>query len=79
MKGIRTNRRRLNKSVKKKQQVQFIVLTFDQYENILCDKIPYARMCNLLGVNCERQFFRDLKLNKVPEYESWYEMAKENN
>lgn len=31
---IRTNRKSLNKSVRKKEKVNFIQLTFSQYENI---------------------------------------------
>lgn len=33
--NIRTNRKSLNKSVRKKEKVQFIQLTYLQYENIL--------------------------------------------
>ena len=49
---IRTNRKSLNKSVRKKEKVNFIQLTFSQYENILLSDMTSARICNLLKVNC---------------------------
>ncbi|HFD0433045.1 TPA: hypothetical protein ACJFN3_003335, partial [Escherichia coli] len=51
---IRTNRKSLNKSVRKKEKVNFIQLTFSQYENILLSDMTSARICNLLKVNCDQ-------------------------
>ncbi|HFT9546194.1 hypothetical protein, partial [Escherichia coli] len=53
---IRTNRKSLNKSVRKKEKVNFIQLTFSQYENILLSDMTSARICNLLKVNCDQDF-----------------------
>lgn len=78
MKTIRTNRKNLNKSVRKKEKVKFINLTFHQYENILCGKISSARICNVLKVNCSKEFFRKLMVNGLPEYEDWYKRVKSN-
>ncbi len=79
MKQIRTNRKSLNKSVRKKERVNFINLTFDQYENILCSNIPFSRICNVLKVNCNKNFFSKLKANELPEYEGWYKKVKDTN
>ncbi|MDF9910168.1 UNVERIFIED_ORG: hypothetical protein OKW14_002094 [Pantoea brenneri] len=78
MKKIRTNRKNLNKTVRKKERVNFIILTFDQYENILCSNISIARICNVLKVNCDKNFFRKLKANELTEYEDWYKKVKGN-
>jgi len=78
MKTIRTNRKNLNKSVRKKEKVKFINLTFHQYENILCGKTSSARICNVLKVNCSKEFFRMLMVNGLPEYEDWYKRVKSN-
>ncbi|SJZ36253.1 hypothetical protein SAMN03097723_0756 [Pantoea eucalypti] len=78
MKTIRTNRKNLNKSVRKKEKVKFINLTFHQYENILCCKISSARICNVLEVNCSKGFFRKLMANGLPEFEDWYKRVKSN-
>lgn len=78
MKMIRTNRKSLNKTVRKKERVNFINLTFDQYENILCGRISSARICNVLKVNCSKEFFRKLMVNGLPEYEDWYKRVKSN-
>ncbi|CAM7521321.1 hypothetical protein ESCOCP365M2_17380 [Escherichia coli] len=56
---IRTNRKSLNKSVRKKEKVNFIQLTFSQYENILLSDMTSARICNLLKVNCDQDFIRE--------------------
>ena len=65
---IRTNRKSLNKSVRKKEKVNFIQLTFSQYENILLSDMTSARICNLLKVNCDQDFISYLRKNKVPDY-----------
>ena len=78
MKTIRTNRKSLNKTVRKKERVNCIDLTFDQYENILCGKISSARICNVLKVNCNKEFFRKLMANGLPEYKDWYKRVKSN-
>ncbi len=69
---IRTNRKSLNKSVRKKEKVNFIQLTFSQYENILLSDMTSARICNLLKVNCDQDFISNLRKNKVPEYREWF-------
>ncbi|PCR36183.1 hypothetical protein CQA89_02445 [Klebsiella pneumoniae] len=69
---IRTNRKSLNKSVRKKKKVSFIQLTFSQYENILLSDMTSARICNLLKVNCDQYFISNLRKNKVPEYSEWF-------
>ena len=79
MKRIRTNRRNLNKSVRKKEKVKSVQLTFDQYENIVCSNIPIARICNIFKLNINKQYFLDLRKNKLPEYEEWYEQVKSNS
>jgi len=76
MKRIRTNRRNLNKSVRKKRKVKSVQLTFDQYENIICSNIPIARICNIFKLNINKQYFVDMRKNKLPEYEEWYEKVK---
>ena len=69
---IRTNRKSLSKSVRKKEKVNFIQLTFSQYENILLSDMTSARICNLLKVNCDQVFISNLRKNKVPEYSEWF-------
>lgn len=69
---IRTNRKSLNKSVQKKEKVNFIQLTFSQYENILLSDMTSARICNVLKVNCDKHFISNLRKNKVPEYREWF-------
>lgn len=76
MRKIRTNRKNLNKSVSKKTRVDFIQLTYDQYENILCGNMTTARICNILEVNCEKSFFSKLKSNKLSEYKDWYDRVR---
>lgn len=73
---IRTNRKSLNKSVRKKEKVNFIELTFSQYENILLSDMTSARICNLLKVNCEQDFISNLRKNKVPEYSEWFKKVR---
>lgn len=73
---IRTNRKSLNKSVRKKGKVNFIQLTFSQYENILLSDMTSARICNLLKVNCEQDFISNLRKNKVPEYSEWFKKVR---
>lgn len=72
----RTNRKSLNKSVRKKEKVNFIQLTFSQYENILLSDMTSARICNLLKVNCEQDFISNLRKNKVPEYSEWFKKVR---
>jgi hypothetical protein len=69
---IRTNRSSLNKSVRKKEKVQFIQLTYSQYENIILSDMTSARICNVLKVNCHKNFISNLRKNKVPEYNEWF-------
>lgn len=69
---IRTNRTSLNKSVRKKNKIEGLDLTYDQYENILISDISYCRICNFHNLNINFRFFDDLILNKIPEYTSWY-------
>ncbi|AVL17590.1 hypothetical protein B2J95_05795 [Enterobacter cloacae] len=73
---IRTNRKSLNKSVRKKEKVNFIQLTFSQYENILLGDMTSARICNLLKVNCDKDFISNLRKNKVPEYSEWFKKVR---
>ena len=73
---IRTNRKSLNKSVRKKEKVNFIQLTFSQYENILLSDMTSARICNLLKVNCDQDFISNLRKNKVPEYREWFKKVR---
>ena len=73
---IRTNRKSLNKSVRKKEKVNFIQLTFSQYENILLSDMTSARIRNLLKVNCEQDFISNLRKNKVPEYSEWFKKVR---
>lgn len=73
---IRTNRKSLNKSVRKKEKVNFIQLTFSQYENILLSDMTSARICNLLKVNCDQGFISNLRQNKVPEYSEWFKKVR---
>lgn len=73
---IKTNRKSLNKSVRKKEKVKFIQLTFSQYENILLSDMTSARVCNLLKVNCDQDFISNLRKNKVPEYSEWFKKVR---
>lgn len=73
---IRTNRKSLNKSVRKKEKVNFIQLTFSQYENILLSDMTSSRICNLLKVNCDQDFISNLRKNKVPEYREWFKKVR---
>lgn len=73
---IRTNRKSLNKSVQKKEKVNFIQLTFSQYENILLSDMTRARICNVLKVNCDKHFISNLRKNKVPEYREWFKKVR---
>lgn len=73
---IKTNRRSLNKSVRKKEKVHFIQLTYSQYENIIISDITSARICNLLKVNCDKHFISNLRKNKVPEYSEWFKKVR---
>jgi hypothetical protein len=73
---IRTNRKSLNKSVQNKEKVDFIQLTFSQYENILLSDMTSARICNVLKVNCDKHFISNLRKNKVPEYREWFKKVR---
>lgn len=73
---IRTNRKSLNKSIQKKEKVDFIQLTFSQYENILLSDMTSARICNVLKVNCDKHFISNLRKNKVPEYREWFKKVR---
>lgn len=73
---IRTNRKSLNKSVQKKEKVNFIQLTFSQYENILLSDMTSARICNVLKVNCDKHFISNLRKNKVPAYREWFKKVR---
>lgn len=73
---IRTNRKSLNKSVQNKEKVDFIQLTFSQYENILVSDMTSARICNVLKVNCDKHFISNLRKNKVPEYREWFKKVR---
>lgn len=73
---IRTNRKSLNKSIQKKEKVNFIQLTFSQYENILLSDMTSARICNVLKVNCDKHFISNLRKNKVPEYREWFKKVR---
>ena len=73
---IRTNRKSLNKSVQKKEKVNFIQLTFSQYENILLSDMTSARICNVLKVNCDKHFISNLRKIKVPEYREWFKKVR---
>ncbi|HDS1115823.1 hypothetical protein [Pluralibacter gergoviae] len=73
---IRTNRSSLNKSVRKKEKVQFIQLTYSQYENIILSDMTSARICNVLKVNCDKNFISNLRKNKVPEYNEWFKKVR---
>lgn len=75
-KTIITNRTTVNKSVRKKPKMQQISLTFEQYENILIGNISSARICNIMKVNVDVKFFKDLKMNKLPEYKEWFNEIK---
>ncbi|EKQ3005124.1 hypothetical protein P4086_002736 [Salmonella enterica] len=73
---IRTNRSSLNKSVRNKEKVQFIQLTYSQYENIILSDMTSARICNVLKVNCDKNFISNLRKNKVPEYNEWFKKVR---
>lgn len=73
---IRTNRKSLNKSVRKKEKVHFIELTYSQYENIVLSDITSARIYNALKVNCDEHFISNLRKNKVPEYNEWFRKVR---
>lgn len=73
---IRTNRKSLNKSIQKKEKVNFIQLTFSQYENILLSDMTSARICNVIKVNCDKHFISNLRKNKVPEYREWFKKVR---
>jgi hypothetical protein len=74
---IRTNRKSLNRSVRRKEKVDFIQLTFTQYENIIVSDMTSARICNVLKVNCDKHFISNLRKNKVPEYREWFKRYAE--
>lgn len=74
---IKTNRKSLNKSVRKKEKVEYIQLTFAQYENIILSDMTSARICNVLKVNCDKRFIINLRNNKVPEYSQWFKKVRE--
>lgn len=73
---IRTNRKSLNQSVRRKEKVDFIQLTFSQYENIIVSDMTSARICNVLKVNCDKHFISNLRKNKVPEYREWFKEVR---
>lgn len=73
---IRTNRKSLNQSVRRKEKVDFIQLTFSQYENIIVSDMTSARICNVLKVNCDKHFISNLRKNKVPEYREWFKKVR---
>jgi hypothetical protein len=73
---IRTNRKSLNRSVRRKEKVDFIQLTFTQYENIIVSDMTSARICNVLKVNCDKHFISNLRKNKVPEYREWFKKVR---
>jgi hypothetical protein len=73
--GIRTNRKTLNKSVRKKIASE-ISLTFDQYENILCSDMTPARICNILKVRLPKGYIEMLRNNKLTKYKKWYQKVK---
>lgn len=73
---IRTNRKSLNGSVRRKEKVDFIQLTFSQYENIIVSDMTSARICNVLKVNCDKHFISNLRKNKVPEYREWFKKVR---
>lgn len=77
--GIRTNRKTLNKSVRKKTIASGISLTFDQYENILCSDMTPARICNILKVRLPKGYIEKLRNNKLTKYKNWYQKVKLNN
>lgn len=74
--GIRTNRKTLNKSVRKKTIVSEISLTFDQYENILCSDMTSVRICNILKVRLPKGYIEKLRNNKLTKYKNWYQKVK---
>lgn len=73
---IRTNRKTLNKSVRKKTIASEISLTFDQYENILCSDMTSARICNILKVRLPKGYIEKLRNNKLTKYKNWYQKIK---
>lgn len=76
---IRTNRKTLNKSVRKKTIASEISLTFDQYENILCSDMTSARICNILKVRLPKGYIEKLRSNKLTKYKNWYQKVKLKN
>lgn len=74
--GIRTNRKTLNKSVRKNPTVSNVSLTFYQYENILCSDMSAARICNILKVHLPKGYIRELREDKIPKYSHWYKNAR---
>lgn len=74
-----TNRKSLNKGVRKKNKIKGLDLTRDQYDNILISDISYYRICNFYNLNVDFKFFDDLILNKIPKYNSWYFLLSSNN
>lgn len=74
--GIRTNRKTLNKSVRKKAIASEISLTFEQYENILCSDMTSARICNILKVRLPKDYIEKLRNNKLTKYKNWYKKVK---
>jgi len=74
--AIRTNRKTLNKSVRKKAIVSEISLTFDQYEKIPCSDITSARICNILKVRLSKGYIEKLRNNKLTKYKNWYQKIK---
>lgn len=73
---IFTNRKSLNKSVRKKKRLYSVSLTYEQYLNIIISDMSYYRICNVLKKNISKDFFRDLISNKIPEFSGWYAKAK---
>lgn len=74
--GIRTNRKTLNKSVRKNPTVSNVSLTFYQYENILCSDMTSARICNILEVRLPKGYIEKLRNNKLTKYKNWYQKVK---
>lgn len=74
--GIRTNRKTLNKSVRKMPVTSNISLSFYQYENILCSNMTPARICNILKVRLPKGYIEKLRNNKLTKYKSWYQKVK---
>ena len=73
---IRTNRKSLNKSVQKKEKINFIQQTISQYKNNQLSEKTKPRICNVLKVNCDKHFISNLRKNKVPEYREWFKKVR---